>query len=112
MANKNRNKGIYHEKWFEKWLKKIGVKVKRQPMSGALGGEYIGDLLIEHNDQRFICEVKYRDKSTFPSPFSLFKNKDIVLFKRRHKVDNESQVLVIFTQESFEKFMENTHGKA
>ena len=45
MANKNRNKGIYHEKWFETWLKKIGINVKRQPMSGALGGEYIGDLL-------------------------------------------------------------------
>ena len=87
MANKNRNKGIYHEKWFETWLKKIGMNVKRQPMSGALGGEYIGDLLINHNDQRFICEVKYRDKSTFSSPFSLFSNKDIVLSKHKQKVD-------------------------
>tara|TARA_R100001086_G_scaffold248885_1_gene186888 strand:+ start:1101 stop:1427 length:327 start_codon:yes stop_codon:yes gene_type:complete len=105
MTNKNRNKGIYHEKWFEKWLTKIGLKVKRQPLSGSLGGEYIGDLVINHNKKRFICEVKYRDKSTFPNPFSLFKNKDIVLFKRRTKQKDESNVLIIFTQESFEEFM-------
>jgi Holliday junction resolvase len=106
LANKNRNKGIYHEKWFETWLKKIGINVKRQPMSGALGGEYIGDLVINHNGKKFNCEVKYRDKSKFPNPFSLFKNKDLVLFKRRTKPKDESGVLIIFTQESFEKFME------
>ena len=26
MANKNRNKGNYHEKWFVDWLKKLGFQ--------------------------------------------------------------------------------------
>ena len=109
MANKNRNKGIYHEKWFETWLKKIGMTVKRQPMSGALGGEYIGDLLINHNDQRFICEVKYRDKSNFPSPYTVLDKRDIAFYKRR---TGSPQTLVIMTGEQFLTFMENAHGKS
>ena len=36
MANRNKNKGTYHEKWFVDWLTKAGIKAKRQPLSGSL----------------------------------------------------------------------------
>ena len=45
MASKSRAKGDYHERSFVKWLQKLGFKAKRQPLSGALGGEYTGDIL-------------------------------------------------------------------
>jgi len=39
MASKSRAKGDYHERRFVEWLKALGFKAKRQPLSGALGGE-------------------------------------------------------------------------
>ena len=49
MANRNKSKGTYHEKWFVVWLNKIKapLKAKRVPLSGSLGGEYSGDIHIE-----------------------------------------------------------------
>ena len=47
MANKNKSKGYYHERKIVEWLTKIGIKAKRQPLSGALGGEYRGDIKLE-----------------------------------------------------------------
>ena len=38
MANRNKNKGTYHEKWFVKWLEEAGIKAKRQPLR-QFGGE-------------------------------------------------------------------------
>ena len=45
MASKSKNKGNYHERWFLKLFQSLGLRIKKQPLSGSLGGEYKGDLL-------------------------------------------------------------------
>jgi hypothetical protein len=109
MPNKNRTKGLYHEKKIVDWLNGIGITAKKQPLSGALGGEYSGDIVINHKDHRLIAEVKYRDASNFPSPFSVLSNRDLAIYKRRK---GDPQMIVILTIETFLKLMENSNGVA
>ena len=104
MANRNKNKGTYHEKWFVNWLKEQGIKAKRQPLSGSLGGEYSGDIKLELNGHELVGEVKYRDKSNFPSPFAVLEKRDIAFYKKRR---GTPQTLVIMSGETFEQLMEN-----
>lgn len=96
MANKNRNKGNYHERWFVNWLQEMGFKAKRQPLSGSLGGEYSGDIIWEIGQERLVVEVKYRDKSNFPNPFSVVR--DVLFYKRK---TGSPKTLVIFDGEVF-----------
>ena len=105
MANRNKSKGTYHEKWFVNWLKEQGIKAKRQPLSGALGGEYRGDIKVELNGHELVAEVKYRDKSNFPSPFSVLDKRDIALYKRK---TGTPQTLVILSGEVFLKLFGGT----
>ena len=109
MANRNKSKGTYHEKWFVDWLNQIKAKIeaKRVPLSGSLGGEYSGDIHLYINKQKLVGEVKYRDKSNFPSPFSVLENRDIAFYKRRR---GTPQTLVIMTGEQFQQLMENSYG--
>tara|TARA_S200000501_G_scaffold378985_2_gene445821 strand:+ start:4932 stop:5255 length:324 start_codon:yes stop_codon:yes gene_type:complete len=100
MATKSRRKGNYHEKKIEKTLSEMGLKVKRQPLSGSLGGEYTGDLLLEIEGQRLVVEVKYRNGNSFPSAFTTFKDRDVVIYKRR---TGTPQTIIMFTEEIFEK---------
>ena len=104
MANRNKNKGTYHEKWFVNWLKEQGIKAKRQPLSGSLGGEYSGDIKLTIKDQEMVGEVKYRDKSGFPNPFTVLEGRDIAFYKRRR---GTPQTLVIMSGEQFQTIMEN-----
>ena len=107
MANRNKTKGTYHEKWFVKWLTEIGIKAKRQPLSGSLGGEYSGDIKLELKGKELVGEVKYRDVSNFPSPFKVLEGRDIAFYKRRR---GTPQTLVIMSGEMFEQLMENQDG--
>ena len=109
MANRNKSKGTYHEKWFVDWLNQIKAKIeaKRVPLSGSLGGEYSGDIHLYINGKKLVGEVKYRDKSNFPSPFSVLENRDIAFYKRRR---GTPQTLVIMTGEQFQQLMENSYG--
>ena len=107
MANRNKNKGTYHEKWFVDWLTKAGIKAKRQPLSGSLGGEYSGDIKLELFGQELVGEVKYRDKSNFPSPFTVLDKRDIAFYKRR---TGSPQTLVIMTGKQFLTLMENANA--
>lgn len=106
MPNRNKAKGTYHEKWVVEWLKKIGLPAKRQPLSGALGGEYSGDIVTEIMGHRLVTEVKYRDASSFPSPFTVLDKRDLAIYKRKK---GEPQVVVIMSGETFEKLMENSN---
>ena len=85
MANKNKSKGYYHER-------KIG--------------EYRGDIKVELMGYELVGEIKYRDKSNFPSPFSVLDGRDLAIYKRRH---GEPQTIVILRGDVFEKLMENQH---
>jgi len=109
MANRNKSKGTYHEKWFVDWLNKIkaSIKAKRVPLSGSLGGEYSGDIHLDINGQRLVGEVKYRDTSNFPSPFKVLEGRDIAFYKRRR---GTPQTLVIMTGDQFKQLMENNNG--
>ena len=106
MANNNKSKGTYHEKWFVNWLNEIKaqIKAKRQPLSGSLGGEYSGDIKLTIKDQKLVGEVKYRDKSGFPNPFTVLEGRDIAFYKRRR---GTPQTLVIMSGEQFQTIMEN-----
>jgi hypothetical protein len=106
MPNKNKSKGSYHERKIVEWLQKIGIKAKRQPLSGALGGEYKGDIKLELLGRELVAEVKYRDASGFPSPFTVLDNRDMAIYKRRR---GTPQTIVIFDGEIFEQLMENHH---
>jgi Holliday junction resolvase len=106
MANRNKNKGTYHEKWVVKWLKEQGIKAKRQPLSGSLGGEYSGDIKLELFGLELVGEVKYRDTSNFPSPFKVLEGRDIAFYKRRR---GTPQTLVIMSGKIFEQLMENNN---
>ena len=108
MANRNKNKGTYHEKWFVNWLKEQGIKAKRQPLSGSLGGEYSGDIKLTIKDQELVGEVKYRDKSGFPNPFTVLEGRDIAFYKRRR---GTPQTLVIMSGETFQQIMENLNDR-
>ena len=94
MASKARAKGNYHENFFVKLFKAWKLPVKKQPLSGSLGGEYSGDLIIEINGHRLVTEVKYRKSSGFPSPFTVLDNRDAALFKRGNGT-NPKWVLII-----------------
>ena len=83
MASKSKNKGSYHERWFLKLFQSLGLRIKKQPLSGSLGGEYRADLLLNLQDKDLFVEVKYRDKSTFPNVFNLLEDRDLALCKRK-----------------------------
>jgi len=103
MAHKNKAKGYYHERKILDWLLGLGLSVKRQPLSGALGGEYRGDITIDILGRRLVGEIKYRDKSNFPSPFTVLEQRDLAIYKRR---TGEPGTLVILSEETFVSMME------
>ena len=86
MASRARAKGNYHENWFIKLFKTWKIKAKKQPLSGSLGGEYRGDIVLTINDIELITEVKYR-KGTFPSPFTVLDRRDAAIYKRGNGTD-------------------------
>lgn len=108
MANKNKQKGYYHERKIVEWLKKIGIKAKKQPLSGALGGEYSGDIKVELMGHELVVEVKYRDASNFPSPFTVLDGRDLAIYKRRR---GTPQMIIIMTDDVFQKLMENHNDR-
>ena len=108
MANKNKSKGIYHEKRFCEWLDKIGIENYLVPLSGALGGEWSGDIHVTLGGRKLVAEVKYRDKSNFPSPFTVLDGRDIAFYKRK---TGKPQSLVIMPAELFEHLLGETNGK-
>lgn len=96
MVSKSKAKGTYHENWFLKLFTGWGLRVKRQPLSGALGGEYAGDLVIQLQDMKLIAEIKYRRDSGFPSPFRVLVGRDIAFYKNgKHDPDAPRWVMLV-----------------
>ena len=104
MVSKSKQKGTYHENYFVKLLKTWGVQVKKQPLSGALGGEYSGDLVVKIGKKEMVAEVKYRAESGFPSPFTVLEGRDVALFKRGK---GEPKWLLIVPDRIVEEFITN-----
>ena len=68
MTSKSKAKGTYHENYFVKLFKEWGLKVKRQPLSGALGGEYSGDLVIELGERVILRRLSIARRKDSPPP--------------------------------------------
>ena len=103
MASKSKNKGSYHERWFLKLFQSLGLRIKKQPLSGSLRGEYKGDLLWNvdlYKDKNLFVEVKYRDKANFPNVFNLLEDRDIALCKRKI---GDPRYCVIISDKVFEQ---------
>ena len=105
MTSKSKAKGTYHENYFVKLFKEWGLKVRKQPLSGALGGEYSGDLVITINGEDYIAEVKYRKEKGFPSPFTVLKNRDVALFKLGKSEEGSPKWVLIIPDYIVEKFI-------
>jgi len=60
MGTSQRNKGSYHERWWCNWFSEKGCEAKRQPLSGALGGEWKSDIAITTRAGRLVAESKYQ----------------------------------------------------
>jgi len=110
MANRNKQKGSYHERKIEDWFKDLDIEAERQPLSGSLGGKYRGDIKLNLRGMELIVEVKYRDKSNFPSPFKVLEERHMAVFKRR---TGSPQTIVIMPAELFERLVnkENTRDQ-
>jgi Holliday junction resolvase-like predicted endonuclease len=83
MASRSKRKGSYHENKVRDYLEASGFSTKKQPLSGSLGGEYRGDLVTEIKGRRLVVEVKYRDTSGFPSPFTVLDQRDMAIYRRK-----------------------------
>ena len=60
MGKRQRDKGNRIERNLVNKLKEQGINAKRVPLSGALGGEHIGDIILPTRER---CEVKGRASS-------------------------------------------------
>lgn len=105
MANKNKSKGSYHERRITEWLNSIGIPAKRVPLSGSLGGEWSGDIHATLDGRHVVTEVKYRDKSGFPSPFTVLDGRDMAIYKRK---TGKPQTIVIMPAELFAELLGDT----
>ena len=86
MGTSQRNKGSYHERWWCKWFTDKGVAAERQPLSGALGGEYSGDIKIETRFGRLVGESKYQAAGkgfTFLTKIHKEQTADLYLLKQK-----------------------------
>lgn len=107
MANKNKSKGSYHERKITEWLNEIGIPAKRVPLSGSLGGEWSGDIHATLDGRHVVTEVKYRDKSGFPSPFTVLEGRDMAIYKRR---TGKPQTIVIMPADLFAELLGDTNA--
>lgn len=107
MVHKNKAKGTYHEKYFVRWLASKRIRAKRQPLSGSLGGEYAGDLIIHINGRRLVGEVKYRDTGNFPSPFKVLEGRHIAFYKKRR---GQPSIAVIMDGDTFLDLIGDLNG--
>ena len=79
------------------------LQSEEQPLSGQLGGEYRGDILIDIGEDELVVEVKYRDKGSFPSPFSVLEDRDLAIYRR--KTGTPKSVVIIDTEVFEEHFV-------
>lgn len=80
MGIKSRRKGYRLERELKEKLKELGLEVERVPLSGAGGGSFSGDLII--NGKR--AEVKGRAEG-FKSIYQWLEDRDILFIRADRK---------------------------
>lgn len=79
-GRKSKSKGYRTEHVLEKLLKDAGFKAERIPLSGAQGGSFTGDILIEGK----LAEVKARANG-FKELYKWLEGKDLLFLKADYK---------------------------
>lgn len=82
----SRDKGSYHERWWVKFFQAKGCEAKRQPLSGAMGGEFSSDIKIETRLGGLVAESKYQSNGrgfSFLTKTHLKQPADLYLYKQR-----------------------------
>ena len=74
----------------------MGLKVKRQPL-GIVERRALRS--VSRSRTKTVVE-EYRNNTTFPSAFTTFKDRDVVIYKRR---TGTPQTIIMFTEEIFAK---------
>ncbi|HON72403.1 MAG TPA: hypothetical protein PK512_03660 [bacterium] len=80
MGKKSRDKGYRLEHELVEKLKELGLEAERVPLSGAGGGSFSGDLIVEGK----IAEVKGR-KDGFKSLYKWLEERDILFIRADRK---------------------------
>jgi len=83
MVNRSKQKGSRREYQMRDWFISLGYKCKRVILSGALGGDFSGDLHLFHPKKKkpVICEVKGRKTEPAKTLMKWKKNSDILIVK-------------------------------
>jgi len=104
MANPQKRKGAGFELEVVKWHKDRGYDSEKQPLSGALGGKFSGDVRVEG----MISECKRRKKS-FTSLYDALAQGggNDLLFVR----DDGKEMLVVMPAETYECFLKWSFNK-
>ena len=76
MGKKSKDKGYRLEHELVEKLKELGIQAERIPLSGAGGGSFIGDLIVEGK----IAEVKVRGDG-FKSLYKWMEDRDILFIR-------------------------------
>ena len=87
--------------------KSSASKPKDNPSLEVWEENILETLNSKSRDYELVGEVKYRDKSKFPNPFSVLEGRDIAFYKRRR---GTPQTLVIMDGDTFQQLMENNNG--
>ena len=80
MGKKSKDKGYRLEHELVEKLKELGIQAERIPLSGAGGGSFIGDLIVEGK----IAEVKGR-KDGFKNLYKWLEGRDILFIRADRK---------------------------
>ena len=91
MGKEQRDKGARFEREVVNRFKEAGSPAERVPLSGAAGGSYTGDVIIDGKR----CECKVRARA-FKELYSWLEGNDILIIKR-----DRCEPLVIQTLSDF-----------
>jgi Holliday junction resolvase len=109
MPNRAKQKGDRGERAVVELLNSIeGIHAQRIPLSGAAGGEFLGDVKIWRDGDRscpeYVAECKVRAKG-FTSFYEWLRDNDFLFIKQ----DREKQ-LVVMDFDTFRQLLEAKYG--
>lgn len=100
----SKDKGRRGEHHAVKVFEQAGVKAQRVPLSGSLGGEYTGDIVVGSCEHPIMQgEVKYREgiSNQLWNWLQQDTNNDFLVVKKNHK-----QPLVLISLDKFAKIVQ------
>ena len=86
MGKPSRDKGLRVEREIVNRLKDVGIPAERVPLSGAAGGKFVGDVVIETRLGERCAEVKARKNGEgFSTLEGWLGSNDLLILKRNNK---------------------------